>query len=192
MKLFLVRHGQSEANLGHYYTGQMDVRLTDLGRQQAAEAGRKLRNIKFDKVFSSDLCRAWETCKIALPGCEPEKTPLLREYDVGIVQGRELGSIKLSIPDDPQRAPDYTPYGGEDASMVRARARSFLTSLEGKGYENVAAFAHYGFMNCVLREVFGTKIRNGSIKTDNCAIYVVENDADTWQLLAVNYMTEFE
>ena len=36
MKLFLIRHGQSEANLQAYFTGQMDVALTELGKVQAA------------------------------------------------------------------------------------------------------------------------------------------------------------
>lgn len=150
--------------------------LTDLGRQQAAVAGDKLMNIHFHKVFSSDFSRASETCAIALPDSNPEITPLQREYAIGTVQGRKIGEVKLPLPADSQKASDYTPFGGEDAYMVRARAWRFLSSLEDKGYEYVAAFAHYGFMNCVLWEVFGTKIQNGPIKTDNCAIHVLEYD----------------
>lgn len=191
MKLFLVRHGESVANLEGTYAGQMDIPLTDLGRQQALAAGDKLRNIKFDKVFSSDLSRASETCVIALPDSEPELMPILREYAIGSVQGQKISDVKISLPDDPQPAPDYTPYGGEDALMVRARARSFLNLLESRDYECAVAFTHRGFMNSLLREVFGTAFKSGSVKTENCSIHVYEYDGNMWRLLAVNYMTEF-
>ena len=191
MKLFLVRHGQSEANLHSYYTGQCDVPLTDLGREQAKEAGRKIANVSFDKVYTSDLCRASETCKIAIPGYEAEKTALLREYDVGTIQGCPYGGLKLAQPDDPQKAPDYTPYGGEDAWMVRARARNFFSSLEGKDYEYVAAFTHKGFIYAALREIFGTRFNNDTVMTDNASVHVFEFDGKTWKVLAINYMTEF-
>lgn len=191
MKLFLVRHGESVANLEGTYAGQMDIPLTDFGRQQALVAGDKLKNIRFDKVFSSDLSRASETCAIALPGSNPEITALLREYAIGTVQGQKISDVKISLPADPQRAPDYTPYGGEDALMVRARARSFLNLLENRDYEYVVAFTHRGFMNSLLREVFGTAFKNGSVKTENCAIHVFEYDGNIWRLLAINYMTEF-
>lgn len=191
MKLFLIRHGQSVANLHTYYTGHGDVPLTDLGREQAGEAGRKLKNITFDKVFTSDLTRASDTCAIALPMQTAEKTALLREYDVGSIQGCQYKDLSLAQPEDPQRAPDYTPYGGEDAMMVRARARRFLTSLEGKDYKNVAAFTHQGFILAVLREIFGTRFNSGTIHTGNCSVHVLSYDGSIWKVLSINYMTEF-
>lgn len=191
MKLYLVRHGQSVANLHKYYTGQQDVPLTDLGKEQAVEAGRKLVDIQFDKVYTSDLSRAAETCAIALPAETPEKSKLLREYDVGTIQGCPYKERKLIEPDDPQRSPDYTPFGGEDAMMVRARARAFLSSLENTGYDTVAAFTHQGFIYSVFREVFGTRFTGGSIKTDNCSIHVFEFDGKIWKVLSINYRTDF-
>ena len=148
-------------------------------------------NITFDKVYTSDLSRASETCKIALPNMVAEETALLREYDVGSIQGCPYGELKIAQPDDPQRAPDYTPYGGEDAMMVRARARSFLTSLEEKGYEYVAAFTHQGFIYSTLREIFGTRFNNGTVMTGNASVHVFEFDGKIWKVLAINYMTEF-
>lgn len=191
MKLYLVRHGESVANLEGIYAGQMDTPLTDLGRQQALGAGDKLKDIQFDKVFSSDLSRAFETCAIALPGSKPELTPILREYAIGTVQGKPIRDVIVTLSDDPQRVPDYTPYGGEDALMVRARARSFLDLLEKQDYACVAAFTHRGFMNSLLREVFGTAFKSGSVNTENCAIHVFEYNGNMWKLLAINYMTKF-
>ncbi len=54
-KLVLLRHGQSQWNLENKFTGWKDVPLTDLGINEAKNAGLliKKNNIIFDKIFSS-------------------------------------------------------------------------------------------------------------------------------------------
>jgi len=74
--LVLVRHGE------YHYNEVRD--LTDLGRQQADETGKRLAElgIKFDHIHSSDIIRAEQTCEIIskhLPGIPVSKTMLLRE-----------------------------------------------------------------------------------------------------------------
>ena len=56
--LFMVRHGQSIYNLENKFTGWQDVNLTDLGVNQAKEAGEILKLIRFDCCFTSNLKRA--------------------------------------------------------------------------------------------------------------------------------------
>jgi len=62
-KLVLVRHGQSTWNLENRFTGWTDVGLTDLGREEAHEAGKLLRDggYSFDVAFTSVLRRAIQT-----------------------------------------------------------------------------------------------------------------------------------
>jgi 2,3-bisphosphoglycerate-dependent phosphoglycerate mutase len=62
-KLVLVRHGQSDWNLENRFTGWTDVDLSDLGRQEAAEAGRLLavEGLTFDVAYTSVLKRAIRT-----------------------------------------------------------------------------------------------------------------------------------
>lgn len=187
MKLFLIRHGQSEANLQAYFTGQMDVALTELGKVQAAAIQPVLAPYHFDKVYASDLQRACITCENALPGVPYEPLKLLREYDVGDLAGVPLSSIPRKNVADPADRPDYTDYNGENARMVCARAKAFLEMLEKENYEYVAAFSHHGFINCVLRTVLGTAYESKRIYTGNCAVHVVEFDGEKWRILALNY-----
>ena len=58
MKLYIVRHGESETNRKGLWTGWLDVALTDKGIADAERVRDTLRGIKFDKVYSSDLQRA--------------------------------------------------------------------------------------------------------------------------------------
>ena len=47
MKIYLVRHGQSVGNVKNLWYGSTDLPLTDLGREQARQAGEKLRGMAF-------------------------------------------------------------------------------------------------------------------------------------------------
>lgn len=60
MDVVLMRHGESEANFENYWTGWLDVSLTEKGQEQARKAGEKIKNaqIEFDAAFTSVLKRA--------------------------------------------------------------------------------------------------------------------------------------
>ena len=93
LRLYVVRHGESETNLAKRWTGWMDVSLTGKGREDAKKAGDFLKNIEFDRVLSSDLRRAVQTAETALPGCVPETSPLFREIDLGSLSLDNIGCI---------------------------------------------------------------------------------------------------
>ena len=188
MKLFVVRHGQSQANLGMRYTGQFDTPLTELGIEQAKAVQPILAPYTFDKVYSSDLSRAADTCANALPGVEFERTALLREYDVGTLMGKTWDEVGDFQPADPAMRPDYTAFGGENVEIVCERVRKFLHILENSDYEYVAAFSHFGFMKCMLRVVLGTAYNHRAVMADNCAIFVLEYDGNQRSIAALNYM----
>jgi 2,3-bisphosphoglycerate-dependent phosphoglycerate mutase len=93
-KLVLVRHGQSTWNLENRFTGWTDVGLTDLGRQEAHEAGKLLREggYLFDVAYTSVLRRAIQTLWIVLEEMNLEWIPeskawQLNERHYGALQG---------------------------------------------------------------------------------------------------------
>jgi probable phosphoglycerate mutase len=190
MKVFFVRHGQSEANLHKRFAGQSDAKLTDLGRAQAEAIRPILADIPFDKVYSSDLSRAYDTQTLALPGYEAEKLPQLREISVGNLAGQSITAVAAANGGMSPTAitGDYTPYGGENWQMLDARIAGFLKDLEEKPYETVAVFAHRGVLMSVLRNILAVdKFPPGAIFCDNCAVNVLEYDGNKWSVLALNY-----
>ena len=187
MKLYVARHSQSEANLTKSYAGQTDSKLTPQGRLEALEIRPILEGISFDRVYSSDLSRAIETQKIALPGIEGIQTPLLREYDVGSLVGVTFAEAAAKYGDEYRRSRNYVPFGGENGPMVCERARRFLQLLEENPCENVAAFSHNGLLNCLLQVVLNASFDNTAVGSQNCAIHVYEYDGSKWRLLAWNY-----
>lgn len=84
MRLFMVRHGQTRANLERFFYGPNDdFPLTPLGQEQAKSIRPILENISFDRVYSSDYLRAIQTQQLALPGVEGIRLPILREMKSG-------------------------------------------------------------------------------------------------------------
>ena len=93
-KVVLVRHGQSTWNLENRFTGWTDVGLTDLGQEEAHEAGRLLREggYVFDVAYTSVLRRAIQTLWIVLEEMNLEWIPVekawqLNERHYGSLQG---------------------------------------------------------------------------------------------------------
>ena len=182
MKLFMIRHGQTYANLDQLYAGQTDAKLTELGKQQARDIAPILEGIPFDRVYSSDLSRAVLTQQLALPGYTGTPLKCLREYDVGSVVGK---------PFDEVHAPnsDYTPFGGENRQMVCDRVAQFLKLLESDPCEYAAAFVHNGIMKCMLQLVLGP-CNLAAVENGNCNIAVFEHKNGQWRLLSWSYGTK--
>lgn len=194
MKVYFVRHGESEANLNKCFAGQTDSPLSAAGCAQAEAIRPILAGISFDKVYSSDLSRAHDTQKIALPGYEAETMALLREIDVGSLAGKSIPEFAAAHNgvSPTGKTGDYTPYGGENRKLLGARVRRFMDMLEKQDYEIVAVFAHRGILMTVLRIILGdVDFPNGAVLCDNCAVNVVEFDGKEWRVLALNYMKEF-
>lgn len=89
-KLYVVRHGQSEANRDHIVSGRLDSPLTTHGTQQAQETKSSLKDIKFATAYSSDLQRALKTTEIIFGSPVPKENRLsdLRERTFGHLEGQ--------------------------------------------------------------------------------------------------------
>ena len=181
MKLYIIRHGESENYKKGSYTGWGQVDLTESGIEQAKSLAPTLSKVKFDRVFSSDLSRAQKTAENALPEYEYESTPLLREVNVGSLSGVETVSFTKEIRD--QIATNgFAAFGGESYDEFYARVNEFLDMVKSLDANNVAAFAHAGFLRGALEAVLGVRLGSKRIICANCAIAIFELVRGEWML----------
>ncbi len=125
--VLLVRHGEATNNRDQRIGGWSDLPLTDLGRAQAAAAGRALAGERFDAIWTSDLPRARATAEAiaayhALPLVD---APGLRERSLGVLDGLTFAEAKARYPALARglldRTTDALPEGGETMAGVFGR-----------------------------------------------------------------------
>ncbi len=135
--LVLVRHGQSEWNLKNLFTGWKDPDLTEQGRNEAAEAGRKLKaqGLTFDVAFTSVLTRAQHTLDIILQemgqsGLSIHKNLALNERDYGDLSGLNKDDARKKWGEEQvhvwRRSYDVPPPGGESLKDTLARTLPYF------------------------------------------------------------------
>lgn len=135
MRLYIVRHGQTDWNLNRKLQGHSDIPLNENGIKMAHETAEKFKNVPIDYVFSSPLKRALETAEIILGNRNlPIKTDnRLREVGFGEFEGMSLTDMGESFQlfskffTDPEHY--KTPVGGETYDDVQRRVHSFLEEL---------------------------------------------------------------
>ena len=172
-KLVLLRHGQSQWNLENRFTGWKDVPLTEQGIREARKAGVliKKNNIKFDKVFSSNLERANRTAELAIK--EANITELfendkllfvkdknLNERDYGDLVGLNKSETANKFGKDQvhiwRRSYDTPPPNGESLKDVVDRVSPYFSEkiepllLKGK---NIIIVAHGNSLRAILIKV---------------------------------------
>jgi 2,3-bisphosphoglycerate-dependent phosphoglycerate mutase len=131
--LVLVRHGQSEWNLKNLFTGWKDPGLTELGIQEAKDAGHKLKakGLQFDIAFTSVLTRAQHTLDLILNELDQTTLPTqknlaLNERDYGDLSGLNKDDARKKWGEEQvhiwRRSYDVPPPGGESLKDTLARA----------------------------------------------------------------------
>ena len=185
MKLYLVRHGQSEGNVTGIHCGWEPIPLTEQGKMEAERVGRLLAGIHFDKVYTSDLLRAVHTAELALPGYEKEQTTLLREIGIGELAFKTSGACRREYGEVyamHSREQDFRAYGGENYEMVSQRVKCFLDMVAEENCENIAAVCHDGILRGTLDIVLGQRTALQAVNCDNGAIAVFEYRDTHWSL----------
>lgn len=175
MRVFLVRHAQSEANRdARLSSADPGPPLTLLGHAQAAAAGRWLRAAGVRAVHSSPLLRARQTAQAVADaiGTDVQRHGDLREFDLGGWEGRP--GTDLDVVQHPvfsswlrgQRLADRF-EDGESALDLRARLLRVLSDL-GEADTRQALVSHGGLMAVAIPLITdGTPLRalppNGTI-----------------------------
>ena len=101
-KIIMIRHGESQSNKERIFTGQTNTPLTALGAHQAELAAKALADTKIDKIYASDLIRAYDTAAPVAKthGLVTEKNEKLREIFAGGWEGLHYEEIGVRFSED--------------------------------------------------------------------------------------------
>ncbi len=136
-KIILLRHGESQWNLENRFTGWTDVDLSDRGRMEAAEAGRKIAAAGLEPAyfFTSYLRRAIHTLQIAAAEMDRDWVPVVKDWHLN---ERHYGALQgLNKADTAAR------YGDEQVHIWRRSYDVEPPALEKNDSRNPANEARY-------------------------------------------------
>lgn len=165
--LVLIRHGQSQWNLENRFTGWVDVPLSDAGREEAHRGAQFIRDLKFDRAFTSVLQRAQETLRIVLKTIGQTDIPIerdkaLNERHYGDLQGlnkaetmKQFGAGQVHLW---RRSYDVAPPHGESLKDTAARTLPyFKTKILPlvKSGQTVLVSAHGNSLRSIVMDLDG-------------------------------------
>ncbi|MDE2311693.1 MAG: histidine phosphatase family protein [Patescibacteria group bacterium] len=187
--IYLVRHGETEANKNKIVAGHHDSPLTEAGERQAKQRGLDLKRVKFDAVFSSDLIRAKRTAELISADRQlvVNTHRLIRERFFGHWEGQSekkflndnqrLFELKKQLTEEQKRNFKYS-YAYESDNQIADRMLLFLRELAvtflGK---TLLVVAHGSIMRSTLMRLgyaVSDELPAGSI--ENTGYVVLQSD----------------
>lgn len=179
--IYLVRHGESEANISMRFSGITDVELTETGALQAVKAGKKLKGEKIHKIFSSPLKRAKNTAEIIADEINFNKKDIiienrLTEVNFGIFENLTWEEIVELYADEIESWIEfkhkYKFPKGEGYDDIIKRVSVFLDNVP----DNSLIATHYGVIQAVL--LYFNIADDDTLwdyQISNCDIFVLNN-----------------
>ena len=178
MKLFVVRHGQTDWNVQNLLQGSTDIDLNKTGINQALQTSEKLSSIHFDAIYSSPLKRAIDTANaIKLNRDLPIiKEPRLIEREFGDYEGLSGKNLDLKKYWDYQL--NASDKSLEPIQVFFARVNSFLEDIINKYKntdKNILVVTHNG-VNLAIDSILNGMPENiFSLNMAPCEFKVFEN-----------------
>lgn len=178
MKIYYVRHGQTDLNLAKKMQGGgTEKELNETGVSQAYNTKKELENVKYDLVICSPMKRAKQTAEIINEGRDiPIITDeRIRERKLGDYEGRDVTEeMENNIWDYKL---NYNIPNGENLHDFENRINEFFDDIKEKYYDKtILIVAHGGIAKVIKSHLYGMPESQNlaEISMNNCEIIEFE------------------
>ncbi|MDE6917325.1 MAG: histidine phosphatase family protein [Lachnospiraceae bacterium] len=189
MRLYMIRHGETQWNVSRRFQGRSDIPLNDEGRRLARITAEALAEVPFARIYTSPLKRARETAELIkgerdIPVILDER---IIEIGFGVYEGLCCGKDNYNIPDPEfmnffDKPEAYKPpEGAESIEELKARTADFLQEIvHNKDMENdtILVSTHGAALRGLLSSINNIGIEDfwkGGVHK-NCAVTIVDVD----------------
>jgi alpha-ribazole phosphatase len=192
-RLYLIRHAEPQPPRPGVFLGQIDVPLNSLGWRQARRLRERLKEIKLEAAFCSDLVRARQTADAALEGRDLSVSllPELRELSFGSWEARSYEEIEKDSPEllqnwieDPTR---YCPPNGETWTALDLRVRQALNQIAGCGASSIVVVTHGGPLQAFVSGILGmTYKKRWNLQFQRGGLSIIDRRVGRWVIVTLN------
>lgn len=197
MIIYVIRHGETNANRDGLLQGRSDMPLNESGLALAAVTGRGLRGVRFDACISSPLIRTMQTAEAVLresgnPDVSIETEPRIMEINMGSWEGKKFRPGESEIEDPELWKKHFTdPFhftgapNGESIPEVCERTQAFLRDLFQRDDGKTYLVSTHG---CALRAMLNALYDDPSDYWQghvpyNCAVSILEANGGKGKLI---------
>lgn len=167
MRIFLVRHGETQGNAEGVYYGHTDLPLTDNGQRQSMAVASYLSGVTFTDVLASHFIRAKETARLIIGDNQVsfQQDNRLNEMNFGEWEMRHFNDIAQNYPDDwslwVNDWESACPTGGEPFPHFANRVVEFTDELRGRtNPENLLIVAHQGVLSLMMARLLAMPVKS--------------------------------
>lgn len=193
MKLYIIRHGQTDWNIAKKIQGRQDIPLNERGRYQAGCLKKAMENRPVTAVFSSPQIRAMETAKAVASSSGSVVIPVkdLMEINYGFWEGKteeELLQEDRALYEAWWSHPAETaPPGGESISQVNERCQKAWKEIKPQLTGDAAIVAHGGLLAHFMEQLLGSESVAASTVAHNASITTIEYEPETESFTLVEF-----
>ena len=186
MKLIIVRHGETLANINRIIQGQLPGELSPNGRLQAALLAERLKTEPLSHIWSSPLARACETAgKIAaFHRTTVEKLPELKERSFGALEGESFEAYFHALEESGQPFFSFRPAGGESLQGLEERIQPLMDKLRALPPAAAILIIAHGIINKIILKVLLDNSFDDwqHIRQDNTCVNILVTNRQTGKL----------
>lgn len=183
-KIYLARHGESQWNVLKIVQGQKNIPLTNKGIKQAELLGKRLVNEQIEKIYSSDLARAYDTAKIIGKIIDVEVEPMkeFREINFGVWEGLSKNELLTKYRTEYEKwlknPKDLILEGAETLAELQERALEGINkiiNLNGDRYNNILIVSHSATIKVIILGLLGISLNNfKNLTLGNVSLSIIE------------------
>lgn len=197
IRFYYVRHGQTLFNVERRIQGSCDSPLTEKGKETAEQASLALKDIPFDRAYSSTSERAVDTAEIILKRHNAKLHFLkgLKEFDYGKLDGCTLRDpeIMKEVLKRRNAAHDFSDLDGDSTKTISERIRRTFAGIlaECCDGQRILVVSHGSYCLHTMNTLFGIDMAgfraahsDRPFPVPNGGIMVFAYDKGNWRLLA--------
>ncbi len=196
VKIYLIRHGESEGNKEKRFRGREDFPLSEAGKEQVRNLGIALKDSGIQLIYSSPLIRAYDTARAVAEttGAKIITEPDFRSIALGEWEGKTKEEIEKLYPEEfriwlsnPEklRMPGFEPI----PSLRRRAMRALNRVVRENPGKTIAVVSHTAVLKVIFAGILGLKPPYfWKVQFDTASYSLIKHDEDRgYSVVFLNY-----
>ncbi len=184
MKVYLLRHGQTDWNVAKRWQGSTDIQLNDIGVKQAEEAATRFVDTKISSIYTSHLGRAINTAEVIRNIAFDKSVEINIENDIAEIrlgewEGLTYSEVEEKYSDDYKRwvinHTEVIGYGVENYNDLQQRAFNVFSKICSENSEDLLIVSHGAWIRALVCKILCIPLEHrDNFEIENTSITIIE------------------